>query len=516
MRETFPLSTAPEGWRWSAHPDSTIVAREIAEKFDRIRSLPGCEVIKESFVRTVYRVPLGGDRPDLFIKHYRSRGLRDALKYLFVKNKARKEWEVAGRLSDAGINVPKMVAFGERRRGPLLKDACLVMEAIPDTRFIQAYFSPSNSRASRERRDSALAAIAELVAALHKRKIFHPDLHSGNFLFTTDSDGSPVLHLVDLHAVKFPRCFQRRHRVESLAVLMQTLLYFAWIPPRHVRRTWDRYAAASSLDADESAVLLTDALVRMERIRRSKEKKRTMRCVGRSSRFVIERSGRQKIYRSRTISREEVLNALDEHRSRRPAGPDDTITSAGLRVRQWPASGWRRWLRGSTARRAWIAANGLAVRGIPTPEALAMVEEKGACRLITRHDPARTPLCDVLPEVLDSPAEQKKLARALADEVGKLHARGVHHADLSLGSFLVERRPEGWRALIADVENIEILRAPTAEERLAALAGLNTLPEGISPAARAAFVAQYNAHVAKGIDRQAMAKIEKISMSLPH
>lgn len=516
MRETVPLSTTPEGWRWFARPDSTAVAREIAEKFDGIRSLPGCEVIKESFVRTVYRVPLEGGRPSLFIKHYRSRGLRDALKYLFVKNKARKEWQVAGRLSEAGIKVPKMVAFGERRRGPFLKDACLVMEAIPDTRFIQAYFPPANSRANREKRDSALAAIAELVAALHKRRIFHPDLHSGNFLFTTDSDGWPVLHLVDLHAVKFPCCFRRRHRVKSLAVLLQTLVYFAWIPPRHVRRTWDRYVAASSLDADESAVLLMDALVRMENIRRVKDKKRTMRCVGKSSRFVIERSGRQKICRSRTISREEVLRALDEHRSRKPDGPADTITSGGLLVRQWPTGGWRRWLGGSTARRAWIAANGLVVRGIPTPETLAMVEEKGACYLITRHDPDRRPLSDVLPEVLDSPTEQKKLARALADEVGRLHAREVHHTDLSTGSFLVEKRPEGWRALIADVENIEILRAPTAKERLAALARLNALPEGISPAARAAFVAQYNTHVAKSIDREALAEIEKISTSLPH
>ena len=237
------------------------------------------------------------------------------------------------------------------------------------------------------------------------------------------------------------------------------------------------------------------------------------------------------VRRSDAISADDAAGAIEEHRSH--AESDDamviyrsrlgvvTSTSNGLCVKEWYGRGWydalRTMLYGSKARAAWRAANALVARKVNTPEPLAMAEEKtvgGSCFLITRFNRNAQPLSRVardLSAAPDSAADEAALARAVAEEVGKLHAAGVYHGDLSAKNFLVERQRGGWTVSITDLDNIRLWRRLTRRRRLKSLSQLNDLPAGLSLRARIAFVRKYNSYRTCCIDRRAMEKIDRLT-----
>jgi hypothetical protein len=231
------------------------------------------------------------------------------------------------------------------------------------------------------------------------------------------------------------------------------------------------------------------------------------------------------------LSSDQACAALAEHRSH--AESDDSMvvhrsrvgvvtrTSAGLCVKEWYGRGWKDALRarpfGSKAMAAWRAARGFCDRGVGTPEPLAVIEEKGgcgSCYLVTRfHENARplNRLARDMAAAPDSAAEQQAVARAVGLEVGKLHAAGVYHGDLSAKNFLVEQSNGGWKASIIDLDNVRFWRPLTRRRRLKSLSQLNDLPDGISLRGRIAFVRAYNACGSYTIGRRAMKEIARLT-----
>jgi serine/threonine protein kinase len=86
----------------------------------------------------------------------------------------------------------------EERRGPFLERSLLVTEYIEGPSLAEAW----------GRDASACAAFPRFLAALHRRGIFHGDLHPGNLLW----NGTEWV-LIDLAALRHPLRTLRRRRL---------------------------------------------------------------------------------------------------------------------------------------------------------------------------------------------------------------------------------------------------------------------------------------------------------------
>jgi len=361
------------GRRWTARAGCVELARCLAGKLDTLRSMPGCTIIKENTVRTVYRLQVDGR--ELIVKHYRSRGLRDALKFLFVRTKARAEWRAARRMAEAGLLVPTMIAFAEKRTGPFFRDASLAMDLIPGV------YSPLGLlQQGQPMRRSVLDRIAELVARMHRHRILHTDFHTGNLLARQRPDGSLELHVIDLHAVRFPVWLTIGDRAGCLALVVQSLTDL--VPQEELEQMCRRYAQEAGLGDSAAERLWMQVHRRAARNDEQAIRRRVRHCLKNSSKFAVERTGGLKILRAKSALIVEIRRALREYRERQAGA---AAPAFGVTVQEW-----RGWRRRSHARAAWVSANGLAVRGLPAPGPVALVHETGfggSSFLITKQQP---------------------------------------------------------------------------------------------------------------------------------
>ena len=364
------------GRRWTARAGCVELARCLAGKLDTLRSMPGCTIIKENTVRTVYRVQVDGR--ELIVKHYRSRGLRDALKFLFVRTKARAEWRAARRMAEAGLLVPTMIAFAERRTGPFFRDASLAMDLIPGV------YSPLGLlQQGQPMRRSVLDRIPELVAQMHRHRILHTDFHTGNLLARQRPDGSVELHVIDLHSVRFSLWLTIGDRADCLAPIVQSLTDL--VPHDELEQMCRRYAQEAGLGDSAAGRLWMQVRRRAARNDEQALRRRVRHCLKNSSKFAVECIGGLQVFRARSAAIDEIRSSLREYRERQ-AGTAAPVS--GVIVQEW-----RGWGRRSHARAAWASVNNLDARGIPGPEPVALVHETGFGRssfLITKQPPPGT------------------------------------------------------------------------------------------------------------------------------
>jgi len=385
------------GRRWVSRADSIDAVREIAERFDGLRGLPGCSIIKENSVRSVFCVQMAGGR-EVIVKHYRSRGLRGALKYLFVKTKGKAEWVASRRMALKNLPVPTVLAYGERRRGIFFEDASLVVEAVPNSVKVAGCLPAAGDAAGRERRRAIFGRIAGLCAAMHGQRVFHADFHGGNLLAACGGgpDGLPELYVIDLHSAGFPVFLRGVHRVRSLGFLAHSLREAADLG--ELKEMCTQYSAAAGL-TDGQARKLWPAIER-EMVRRelSHIRTRSRRCLKNSSNFAVSRFDPFRIHRVRSMSIDTIMAAIDEHRRHAADGDaavvcrtaDGVVTrSAGVRVQEWFGQGLLRGGLRSRAMKAWIEQNRLAVRGERVAVPLAAVEgrsRRDSCYLVSTDD----------------------------------------------------------------------------------------------------------------------------------
>jgi len=378
-----PIPERIAGRRWVARADCVELVRFIAEKLDTLRRLPGCSIIKESTVRTVYRLQADGGR-DLIVKHYRSRGLRDAMKFLFVRTKARAEWRAARRMAVAGIRVPAMIAVAEKRTGPFFRDASLAMDAIAGA------FPPLGLlQQGRQMQRDVLDQVADLVALMHRHRILHTDFHTGNLLAVQPPGGLLELHVIDLHAVRFPLWLTMSDRAGCLALLVQSLTEL--VEQDDLERMCRRYAQRAGLDDSAARRLWMQTRRQAARNADLALSRRIRHCLKNSSKFAVERIGGLKVFRARSAAIDEIRNALREYRERQARGTSASASGISALGQPERVQEWRGWRRRSHARAAWVNANGLVARGASAPEPVALVHETrfgGSSFLITTHRPA--------------------------------------------------------------------------------------------------------------------------------
>lgn len=187
MLDSFVKHTL-SGWDVYLNPGAfcdTPDAKTAGEVIDNIRG--PFEKVPASKSADVFRAGIGLYRqPEvLYIKFFKHRNLRDALKALFRPSRAARAAYGAILLEKAELHAPQTVAVLEKRFGPIIFENVLVTKEVKDAHSVNEYFGKiwkrSPNKNSRDRHEMA-KQLAEYIAKMHNAGIVHGDLRAGNIL----------------------------------------------------------------------------------------------------------------------------------------------------------------------------------------------------------------------------------------------------------------------------------------------------------------------------------------------
>jgi serine/threonine protein kinase len=180
-------------------------------------------VLKDSRIRWAGIFPLEGGKA-LYVKEFRVAGWWQRIRYLLGPSQAMKEWRVSRFLLEKGILTPQPLGVIERRRHGVLRECYFVTEALEGARdllqFCKNRFHDSDKTVER---NQILKIVAEKVQKIHEIRLFHRDLHAGNFLIRPPNGGPLSLYLVDLHQARKRLWVSRTNRLWNIAQIFNSL-----------------------------------------------------------------------------------------------------------------------------------------------------------------------------------------------------------------------------------------------------------------------------------------------------
>lgn len=456
----------------------------------------GAGLIKQTPHRSVWRVQAGGE--SLIVKRYRTSGLTERGKARLLGGRAHHEWRVARALRAADLPAPEPVAVtcrGEQGDRPALFAQCEVIGATPLGGFLEQRFRPGDGRTAEKR--AWLERALELLARLHRQHFDHRDFHGGNLLVSAgDTPEQARFDVIDLHRVRIGTRVSVRRRQRALADLLHTLRFA--LDPDDTGHAVERYLALAGLD--RAAVPRWRAAVEAEIARREERrvKSRTRRCLRESSAFRRIDSGGLRGFARRNVADVDLYAAVATAHDAIATG-EAAVLSLGARssvalarcgerrvaVKEYQGDGFRGSLRGRLTRgragRAYRAAHGLWVRGVPVPEVVAWIRTPDRSYLLVDEVRDSEPLSAGSFRLAPDGARATELRAAERAVVALLQAlvrSGARLNDLSAKNVLLVRTPREdgeLAAALCDFDGISLGRPIDLPWMLGALAQLNDL-----------------------------------------
>ncbi|RKY21922.1 MAG: hypothetical protein DRQ55_02540 [Planctomycetota bacterium] len=532
-------------WVWASPPDAPLLA--LAERLERGDVPVEHEVYKHNRNRTVWR--LTGDPAQLVLKHYRGRS-GEALKTWLLGGRAEREFRAMEEFCHAGLPTARPVAYADRREGGALTESWLLSREVLGARSVQqalAALPPDGPEAV------ALALrVMDVVARLHQHAFWHRDLHAGNLLLDRDD----CIVIIDLHSLWRVPVLSTRQRMENLGRLLFSLR--ASIDLGRVPELAQRYAEQRGQSGADVALTVVAVSRALKRFADDYVRGRSARAMRDSSEFVGSRGALGRLHRRREYGLELLAHDLDVHRAAEasgagmlsaarassvswvdslpapaagerpaahahisPAGPSDLaglaggagVDEPGARVvKHYLPQGLMPLLRArlglGRARGAWRFARRCRVLGVPTPQALAMLERPGGSAwLVTRAVVDATSLTDwgqALEARTLGALDRRAVAWAVGHAVGVLARAGLRHADMSGKNVLLSRAPAEpvvdlrlrpsptWpRVNLVDLDNMRRCQPHDPEVLVRMLGQLGDLPPVITASDRRRFELGY-------------------------
>ena len=456
-----------EGARWQVCPNFEWVIEAVADEgqFREISAGGG---------RGIYWHD-GGPLP-LVIKVFGLHGLRETVRPFGGRSAAHREWAVSQEAYRRHIPVPRPLAFGEIRPRGVLSRAFLVSEGLEGVPLSEYYWTTPGLREKRV----LLAEVARAVRQMHDAGLLHPDLHAGNLFF---APGKGVF-LLDLHRGRLGEPLSVRQRLRNLAVLASS--FDALLSRSDRFRFWRAYVAGRPFWEGPTGRLWTDLHALEVRHRRREWKAKDRRCLRDSRAFLAFQEGEYRGFcqrRHMTPALRELLGTpsrlvdgaschlLKDSRTTRvtrrallPGGPE-------LFVKRYNYQGFlyalKDVLRSSRSQRAWIAANGLVARGIPTATPVAYLERRRLGVLLESYLITEEVEGEGLREFARrsrasgaSLDEKRQVTREVAALVRRMHEKGVSHRDLKGRNILIRQESPGrFRPFLLDLDGVQFGRA---------------------------------------------------------
>ncbi|MBE0528215.1 MAG: hypothetical protein IH629_03305, partial [Thermoleophilia bacterium] len=190
---------------WRCYLTKSLSPDELFHALER----PG-EFLKTSRKAQVRRVG------DWLVKESRGRLGLDPLKHTLRRERYRRAWRASWRLYEAGIGVPRPIAFIEKGFGPLISGNIMVSEYLEAQRDVEAFLRALAQRgAGQDTLIFFLAQLAEAVNRLNAAGVYHADL-SGKNIFTEDGRS---FTFIDLDAIQLDVAYDDKRRLLNLVQL---------------------------------------------------------------------------------------------------------------------------------------------------------------------------------------------------------------------------------------------------------------------------------------------------------
>ena len=501
-------------------------------------SCPECRIIRENNVRVSMIVNLPEQEESLFVKHYKCWGVSEALKYFLLRSKVSSEWHTIHAMLDRNITLALPLAKAERRIWRCLKDSYLITEALVNAQPLRDYLTSLSDKNSLQEtlklRRSVIGKVAGIISKIHQEGFFYRDLHAGNILVNTREDGSVQIYPIDFHKVWHFRRLPLWMRVRDLAQLKNSLDLSQTDQLRFLKS----YARKSPVLKGGFKEIVKKINKKAAQLWRVHLKSRTKRCLVVSSEFAAKNATGMSLYFRKIYSETAIMETLrtydkggfsshvtvlkktkKEVVSSIPVTDHEVFPFGRLIIKESRVFGLTnrlfQTLTRSRAKKAWIAARGLQVRGVNTPSGLALIEMK-RFGLITRTI--------LINEFIENAYElndfvvkyfkdtntkthvfnKNSFITYLAKTLKKLHDSGIYHADLKSNNILVNLDDKNKiNFYFVDLDRVYFKDQLSFEQMANNLAQINaSIADCISPRDRLKFFRIYAAGTSRMINRK--------------
>lgn len=153
------------------------------------------------------------DKPPVFVQ------LKSWLSHRSRRSLGLAEFASASRLSAAGVNTPKTVAYGEQLGVFFEKRSFIITERIPSAesleRKLPAFFIGPATAEKLKLRRNFIAGLAAFIRKFHQTNYRHRDLYFSHIFY----DDSGKFYLIDLARAFKPVLLGERFRIKDIAQL---------------------------------------------------------------------------------------------------------------------------------------------------------------------------------------------------------------------------------------------------------------------------------------------------------
>lgn len=502
---------------WIHHSCADWLSAKVIPFLAHPENLPGFTLIKETATRRIFRISGRQSNSFYIVKIFYRPHWSDKLKSLFRASRSRKEWRIAQELSDGGVPTYQVVACGAARNCGLLTGDYLISKEIAGVQSLMTWLAEGGAGKERSffEKRNVVEGLARFVRAMHDAGVYPSDFHPGNLLVGTDDGAGPRFYVIDLHSIKTNRKITLRDRVVHLVCLNSLYLSNA-----DRLRFLVSYLGKGGLAEVSTEALAREIISRSDRHRRALWKKRRQKSL--QPRHGLEKwncdAWRGLV--GRAVGSEEIVKSvrgdiLGESKGTIIKRTSRTIVkevgcsgnSTSWIVKQYKICGWLARVtapvRSSRAKRAWVNAHNLVMRGIPTPIPIAYGEKRrwGIVResFFITEKIERAEKGDLFLEELaknssnfpNASLKEDFLVR-LARLVRWMHQTNIHHGDLKAGNILVTVQNERPLIYLVDMDGVRIRRSIGRKDIVKDLSRIKAALSGVlSPSDQGLFLEIY-------------------------
>jgi len=458
---------------------------EIIPNLSHPEVLSGYHLLKKTDTRLIFRMESERTGKSYIIKSFKRPGCSNKVKYLFRFSRSYQEWRVGNELIGRDIPTYPLTGYGVSRYFGFLTEDFLISREIsgaePLISWVEKYIL-KNSLSFPEKKET-IRLLALFVRRIHDQGIFPTDLHQGNILIQTGAARTPVFYLIDLHSVRIKREVTVQNRIKNLVQLNSFRMSMT-----DRMRFVTSYLQEGELEGVSPEDFIQKTAIASMVHWRHMWKKRRKKCL-RKGKEIEEWSAGPWKGMLRKDFRPYFFAMIEEkgfsfqgagiktlrktsRGSVKEAAFSEGIKSRPLIVKEYKAedflSSLRTMFRTSRAKRAWVNAHNLLLRGISTPLPVAFGERKrlGMLResvLLTEKIPGAKTSALFLKELSENFSDSKKIALfkrdfliRLARLIRWMHQTGICHGDLKASNILVTLHKGSPFIFLVDMDGVRI------------------------------------------------------------
>jgi len=399
----------------------------------------------------------------VLVKHFKLSSFSEKLKWKLKKSAPQKEWEILNYLINSNVSVPQPVAFGFLRKENGCYDVWLAIEFISSA----VTFDKVDPEKIAATGCTASKNLARNIATLHLSDVWHGDLHSGNLLYTPETQNWLI---TDFQRAKKGHP-GRKEFVDDLVQLHHCLGKKVKLGLRLIflREYFNTFAKITETEEETSGLEIKNLFLEIQNKSRlysiQQAKSRNSRCEKNNKTFaelgkLIPKEDMPKDFQNawtiRKISTQllsdfaKLLKKKDWYLDKDVtiikntrsvavgvwAHPQGNLFVKQYRYRKTISDRIGKLFHKSKAHRAWKSAWRLIHLHIKTaPPVMVALSPRGS--FIAHKYLSKVISIETAIKNSKTDCQRKKLLRQTANELALLHDRGAEHGDLKASNILV-------------------------------------------------------------------------------